>query len=160
MVQDCLELPPVPGIFEGNIKASDGPDLLELPFFYVSLHFLPCYNPPPPPPLSSTLPIALCLALRVSSLLPSFHPAARNILIMICSSAILLVNNDIYTRPSGDEGQVRVVGLKGWGRLCDRNANTKRSDVIGIQRQQTCQTGQRTTDCPRVEEIILGREVT
>lgn len=48
VVRDCLELPPVPGIFEGNTKACDGPDLLELPFFYVSLHFLLCYTPPPP----------------------------------------------------------------------------------------------------------------
>lgn len=47
VVQDCLELPPVPGIFEGNTKACDGPDLLELPFFYVSLHFLLCYASPP-----------------------------------------------------------------------------------------------------------------
>lgn len=45
VVRDCLELPPVPGIFEGNTKACDGPDLLELPFFYVSLHFLLCYTP-------------------------------------------------------------------------------------------------------------------
>lgn len=44
VVRDCLELPPVPGIFEGNTKACDGPDLLELPFFYVSLHFLLCYT--------------------------------------------------------------------------------------------------------------------
>lgn len=33
VVRDCLELPPVPAIFEGNTKACDGPDLLELPFF-------------------------------------------------------------------------------------------------------------------------------
>lgn len=46
VVRDCLELPPVPGIFKGNTKACDGPDLLELPFFYVSLHFLLCYTPP------------------------------------------------------------------------------------------------------------------
>lgn len=45
VVRDCLELPPVPGIFKGNTKACDGPDLLELPFFYVSLHFLLCYTP-------------------------------------------------------------------------------------------------------------------
>lgn len=65
VVRDCLELPPVPGIFEGNTKACDGPDLLELPFFYVSLHFLLCYTSPPPsfphflPPLL-LLPLSVC----------------------------------------------------------------------------------------------------
>lgn len=54
VVRDCLELPPVPGIFKGNTKACDGPDLLELPFFYVSLHFLLCYTPS-----SSRLSLAL-----------------------------------------------------------------------------------------------------
>lgn len=48
VVRDCLELPPVPGIFKGNTKACDGSDLLELPFFYVSLHFLLCYTHLPP----------------------------------------------------------------------------------------------------------------
>lgn len=44
VVRDCLELPPVPGIFKGNTEACDGPDLLQLQFFYVSLHFLLCYT--------------------------------------------------------------------------------------------------------------------
>lgn len=100
VVRDCLELPPVPGIFEGNSKACDGPDLLELPFFYVSLHFLLCYIPPPP---SSPLSLALLsfsypsvsLTPSDSALTPffflwrylTFHQAAANILIRLCSSA-------------------------------------------------------------------------
>lgn len=109
MVRDCLELPPVPGIFKGNTKACDGPDLLELPFFYVSLHFLLCYPPPtplPPPPIFFFfLPYSLWLSPFFShpavSLMPSdsvlfspaisylFHQAAGNILITLCSSALV-----------------------------------------------------------------------
>lgn len=71
VVRDCLELPPVPGIFEGNTKACDGPDLLELPFFYVSLHFLLCYTPPHP--LHSLLLFSLLLS-PLSHLHPHTQP--------------------------------------------------------------------------------------
>ena len=47
MLRDCLELPPVPGPLKGNAEACDGPDLLQLHFFFVSLHFLLYYTPTP-----------------------------------------------------------------------------------------------------------------
>lgn len=100
VVQDCLELPPVPGIFEGKTKACDGPDLLELPFFYVSLHFLLCYTPPSSifSTLSGSLlfflPLCFAYTLRLSTDIPPvpLFPGdilhfTINILIILCSSA-------------------------------------------------------------------------
>lgn len=96
VVRDCLELPPVPGIFKGNTKSCDGSDLLELPFFYVSLHFLLCY---PPNPTSSSLSFftqtpSSCPLLSLIS--PPFHQAAAgNILIMLLFISLLFVQNNI-----------------------------------------------------------------
>lgn len=84
VVRDCLELPPVPGIFEGNTKACDGSDLLELPFFYVSLHFLLCYIPH----LLLPFPALWFLSLLLTpSLLPS-QSAATPFLLSLSSSDI------------------------------------------------------------------------
>lgn len=85
VVRDCLELPPVPGIFKGNTKACDGPDLLELPFFYVSLHFLLCYTPPP----ASQLALA-CLSFARPSVSPIASDSALTPFIFLLSYSHIL----------------------------------------------------------------------
>lgn len=81
-------------------KVCDGPDLLELPFFYVSLHFLLCYTPLD----SLLLPFCLTHSLRVSRdclpLFPfiqwylTFQQAAGNILITLVFISPLFVYNN------------------------------------------------------------------
>lgn len=146
VVQDCLELPPVPGIFEGKTKACDGPDLLELPFLYVSLHFLLCYTPPSIfATLSGSrlffLPLCLTYTLRLSTDIPpvSLFPGdilhfTRNILIILCSSASSLCRTTC-------ECPEICCCLKESGcsslRPCERDGYTKGSNEIWIYRKQT-----------------------